>query len=174
MKYRINLLPKKELNITDKVIYFTFHYLRYILVITQLVVIGVFFYRFKVDQEIVDLKDTLQQKREIITVSQPILKAIHTIDVKAGFASGVVKQQKQYQSMMEYFLSIFPDKLSLTSMTIGDGSITFEGTTLDVQSVQIFLARLKSDGKFQNITLQRLDKTEFGYTFTFILKGFRA
>ena len=68
MKYKINLLLPKEKNWLDKVIYFGLNYLRYILVITQTVIIMVFFYRFKIDQEIVDLKDAVKQKQEIIIV----------------------------------------------------------------------------------------------------------
>ncbi|PJB87766.1 hypothetical protein CO083_05355, partial [Candidatus Roizmanbacteria bacterium CG_4_9_14_0_8_um_filter_34_12] len=64
MKYKINLLLPKEKNWLDKVIYFGLNYLRYILVITQTVIIMVFFYRFKIDQEIVDLKDAVKQKQE--------------------------------------------------------------------------------------------------------------
>lgn len=172
MKYHINLFPKKELDIVDKAVYFAFHYLRYILVITQLVVIGVFFYRFKVDQEIVDLKDTLQQKKEIIEVSQPILKEVQAIDIKSGFASQLVQKQKLYQSMMSYFLGIFPQKLVLSSLEIQNNSVTFTGTTADVTSVQIFLARLRKDAKFKTVNLTTLKKSEAGYTFSFALNNF--
>ena len=63
MKYQINLLQEKEKDISGKIIYFALHYLRYILVVTQIVVIAVFFYRFKIDQEVIDLRDELKQNR---------------------------------------------------------------------------------------------------------------
>ena len=74
MKYQINLLQEKEKDISGKIIYFALHYLRYILVVTQIVVIAVFFYRFKIDQEVIDLRDELKQKQEIVQVSSPLLK----------------------------------------------------------------------------------------------------
>lgn len=172
MKYRINLFPKKERNITDQAVYFSFHYLRYILVVTQLVVIIVFFYRFKVDQEIVDLKDTLKQKKEIITVSQPILQQAHAVDIKSGFATGLMKSQNKYQAMITYFLSVFPSKLSLSQLIIENDSVTFGGTAIDVSIVQVFLARLRTDGKFKNVNLLSLKKSDFGYAFNFVLNGY--
>ncbi len=57
MKYKINLLLKKEEGILDKIYIFLVNYLRYIIVITQFVVIGVFFYRLQVDQRVIDLKE---------------------------------------------------------------------------------------------------------------------
>ena len=65
MKYKINLITRRKEKVVDKVIYFVMNYLRYILVITQIIVIGVFFYRFKIDQEMVDLQEAVQQKKEI-------------------------------------------------------------------------------------------------------------
>ncbi|MDO8741626.1 MAG: hypothetical protein Q7J11_00595, partial [Candidatus Roizmanbacteria bacterium] len=61
MKYKINLLEKKETSLLDKLTFFGLNYLRYIIVITQLVVIGVFFYRFQIDQSIIDLKEGVNQ-----------------------------------------------------------------------------------------------------------------
>lgn len=41
--YDINLLPKEKNKLTDKILHFLLYYFRYIIVITQIVVIAVFF-----------------------------------------------------------------------------------------------------------------------------------
>jgi len=68
MRHRINLLEKKEQSLLDRLTFFGLNYLRYIIVITQLVVIGVFFYRFQIDQRIIDLKEGVEQKKEIVNI----------------------------------------------------------------------------------------------------------
>lgn len=82
MKYRINLLPQKETPLTEKIVYFALNYLRYIIVITQLVVIAVFFYRFQIDQKIIDLKESVDQKKEILQIVLPLLNQASNIDKK--------------------------------------------------------------------------------------------
>ena len=64
MKYKINLLSKRlnKQSFLKKLNYFTYNYLRYILVITQLVVMSVLFFRFSIDQRIIDLKDEIYQQ----------------------------------------------------------------------------------------------------------------
>ncbi|MFZ2026464.1 MAG: hypothetical protein WAV30_04220, partial [Microgenomates group bacterium] len=96
MKYKINLLPEKEKDLLDKSIYFVLHYLRYVLVITQIVVISVFFYRFKIDQEIIDLKDELQQKQEIVAVSEPLLKEAEIVDIKTKQTREILVDQARF------------------------------------------------------------------------------
>ncbi|NTU72626.1 PilN domain-containing protein [Candidatus Roizmanbacteria bacterium] len=172
MKYTINLFPPKEQNVVDKVIYFSFHYLRYILVFTQLVVIGVFLYRFQVDQEIVDLKDILNQKQEIVEVSQPLIKQVEGVDLKIKQASTVLKRQTTFQAMTSYFLNRFPEKLTLTKLKIDDKNIMFEGKTTDADSVRVFYYRLLKEKQFDVIELESLNKVESGYVFNFVLKNF--
>jgi len=101
MRYYINLLPVDELSIGDHIVYFSFHYLRYVLVITQLVVACVFFYRFKVDQDIIDLRESVSQKKQIAIAMAPILQDISENGRKTNAISNMLK--KQYAS--ELFLS---------------------------------------------------------------------
>ena len=96
MRYKINLLEKKELNLLDKLTFFCLNYLRYIIVITQLVVIGVFFYRFQIDQRIIDLKEGVEQKKEIVQIVLSDKNSQHFVNVldkaKEKYQTEVVKQ----------------------------------------------------------------------------------
>ena len=120
MKYQINLLKEKEKDISGKIIYFALHYLRYILVVTQIVVIVVFFYRFKIDQEVIDLRDELKQKQEIVQVSNPLLKEAQAIDLKTREIKDILDKQSSFQQMLSYFLSVFPNKMRVTHMVINE------------------------------------------------------
>ena len=90
MKYLINLFPSPEKSRTDKFIYFAFHYLRYILVITQFVAICVFFFRFKVDQDIVDLQEKADQKQSIIVATKDLLSRMQEVDAKKRIQNSTI------------------------------------------------------------------------------------
>ncbi|NTU46577.1 hypothetical protein HGA88_03040 [Candidatus Roizmanbacteria bacterium] len=174
MKYRINLLPPKERNIVDRVIYFSFHYLRYILVFTQLIVIFVFFYRFKVDQEIIDLKDALDQKQEIVAVSQPLVREVESMTNKITIIEKITKGQDTVSAVFSYIMSYFPASVSLTRLSITANGVVMEGATRDVIALRSYYYRLKSDARFAQINLSNLQKTELGYTFNLSLLNFNA
>ena len=172
MRYQINLLPPRDNNFTDRIIYFSFHYLRYILVVTQLVVIGVFFYRFQIDQQVVDLKDSIKQKSEIITVSNALLKDMKTIDTKIQSISNALEAQKKLESMYSYFLVTFPADLYLTKMELTGEGITLEGYTQNIKTVKQYHARLEKDKKFGEVKLDTIKREDSNYVFTFSLKKF--
>lgn len=172
MKYKINLANRKIEQPLDRVIYFALNYLRYILIITQIVVIGVFFYRFKVDQLIVDLEDSIEQKKEIILVSQPLLLQAKNSSFKLASSAAIIADQNISLAATNYILSLFPEKFFLQRLNIVKDTITMTGTTQDMESIQQFLNRMKKEGKFKTVSLTSIEKKEGGLIFSFEFKTF--
>lgn len=174
MKYSINLLSEKEKPLLDRVMYFFLNYLRYIIIITQLVVIGVFFYRFQIDQRIVDLKESVDQKKEIVQVVLPLLKEAELIDKRSSETKQIFQKQEQFSSMLQYFLSQFPTNISLINLEVTPDSLKATGNSFDARQLQAFYVVLKKDNKFVDIQLQNLRKTESGYSFVLSLSKFKG
>src|SRR3990167_3229620 len=174
MKYKINLLSLRQEKPLERIIYFMFNYLRYILVITQIVVIGVFFYRFKVDQDIVDLQDAIDSKKEIIQVSQPMIKEARQDAFKLKQVENILKEQKTFSNSIDYILSVFPEKFFLKNFSVTKETISMTGVTQDVSSVNLFLNRLKKEMRFRDIQLQNVSKKEDGFEFIFQFKTFKG
>ncbi len=172
MRYKINLLPPKEKSLVDKIIYFALNYLRYILVITQIIVIGVFFYRFKIDQEIIDLKEELQQKQEIVLVSSPLFKQAEATDIKINEVRQILVDQETLKEMIKYLLTRFPEKIYLDKMTIQENSFKLEGFTQDIKTLRVFFEKIKKENRFKTVNLKNVKKTDFGFSFSFILEDF--
>lgn len=172
MRYKINLLEKKEVGLIDKLTFFGLNYLRYIIVITQLIVIGVFFYRFQIDQRIIDLKEGVGQKQEIVKIVLPLLNEAAKIDKKTLIIEDILLQQKKFSEMLDYLLSSFPETITLTNMEIKGESIQITGDAINAQHLQAFYNSLKKEHKFKTVSLKSIKKMETGYTFTLFLEKF--
>ena len=172
MKYKINLLEKKETSLLDKLTFFGLNYLRYIIVITQLVVIGVFFYRFQVDQSIIDLKDGVEQKKEIVQIVLPLLNEAAKIDKKTSIIEETITKQKKFSTMVGYLIASFPETITLNNLEIKNESVKITGDSSNPQHLQAFFLFLKKDNKFKEVTFQNIKKTETGYSFILFLNKF--
>lgn len=172
MKYHINLVSHREMTFVDKTLYFLMHYVRYILVITQLTVIGVLFFRFKIDQSIIDLKDSIDQKREIITVFKPSFKEATRVDTQLTAIQKIVNEQDIQNQSIEYLLNRFPRDVSLRKLELNAGKYTLFGTTLDAQVLQTYYRLLKKENKFQTVELTNIKRDESGYIFTLTVDKF--
>lgn len=173
MKYKINLLPEKETSLIDKVMYFSLNYLRYIIVITQLVVIGVFFYRFQIDQRIIDLKESVDQKKEIVEIVLPLLQEASKIDQKSKEINIVLKKQQTFDAMIKYLISVFPETITLTNLESTEDSLKITGVAVNAKHLQAFFSLLKRDDKFSNVEFNSIKKTDTGYVFIMKLDKYR-
>ncbi|MDO8741545.1 MAG: PilN domain-containing protein [Candidatus Roizmanbacteria bacterium] len=172
MRYKINLLEKKDPGLLEKLTFFGLNYLRYIIVLTQLVVIGVFFYRFQIDQRIIDLKDGVEQKKEIVKIVLPLINEAAKIDKKTTLISEGIENQKLFSDMMEYFIASFPETITLSDMEIEGESLKIVGDASNAQHLQAFYSFLKKENKFKIVNLQNIKKTTSGYNFVLFLDKF--
>lgn len=173
MKYYINLFPEKEKDAVDKIMYFAFHYLRYILVITQFVVICVFFFRFKVDQEIVDLKDGLQQKRQIIESTKSLLNEVAFLETKTKSIGGLMSKQENFNGMYNYFIMNLPQDLVVNSINFTPSGINCEGYSVNPATIQQFKEQLINEQRFKTVNLESVRKSATGFAFTLKLEEFK-
>lgn len=172
MKYSINLFPEPEMDTVDKIVHFAFHYLRYILVITQFVVICVFFFRFKVDQDIVDLKESLSQKKEIVEATESMLDEVSYLDGKTQDLAEILRRQDQYFAMFRYFRETIPDDMQISRISYSDTTVEFAGAAVNPAVIQDYESRMNQEGRFNEVILGNLERTDNGFSFSVQLKEY--
>lgn len=173
MRYSINLLPKeRHKNVGDRVFYFILNYLRYIIVITQLVVIFVFIAKFSTDQRIVDLQESIDQKYEIVSVFQPLVKEAKATEFRMKEVEKVLVQQERLSLMLRYVMNNFPSTLTLKQLQVTEEIFYLRGITADPDVLRLFVEKMKSDAQFESVSLKTIKKTDEGFEFDIELQKY--
>lgn len=173
MKYHIDLSSHKSTSSLDHAVYFLLHYLRYILVITQLVVLGVLFYRFKIDQDISDLKYSLRQKQGFMSVAKPLMAQANIVNLQFSAVTGILNSQVTLAESIRYVLQSYPNDLFLTKLSVQNDTLELVGVTTNLQQLQSYYQKLKKENNFSTINLTKVDRRDFGYSFTLYLSGLK-
>lgn len=173
MKYRINLIYRKKESFTEKALYFIYHYLRYTIVITQIVVIFVFFNKIRYDQEIIDLQETISQQKEIFKVTKPLIEEYLIIKKKIDKIQNLFSSQKKLNNQWKYLLSVFPENINLIELRFEKNNFVLIGKTVDSGLIKAFYNRLKKDNLFHHVILEDIRKNDFDYSFTIKLGDFK-
>ena len=147
-RYHFNLLVKKQRALDTQVLGFFNKYIRYMLIVTQLVVLTVFFSKILLDQKIVDLKESIDQKNEIIKTAQPMIAANNRLASQVKLLSGLVEKQKVAGTLVMTVLDNVPESVSLESVQYSNNECTVKGVTYRPLDIKKFEARLKK--KFPN------------------------
>jgi Tfp pilus assembly protein PilN len=167
--YKINLLKRDDENLVNKVVYFCLHYLRYIIVITQIVVIVVFFYRFKIDQDIIDLKENVEQKQEIFKITLPLIEEAQAIDHKSNLIKSALKEQNDFSDQLNYVLSIIPEGMILKRLEFDNTTIRLTGIAADIRLIKMMTEKIKTEKKFKDITVNQVQKDLSVFDFIIVI-----
>lgn len=174
MRYEINLFPRKEVEIVSKTQYFVSHYLRYILVLTQFVVICVFFYRFSIDQLIIGEKEKLAQKRAIIIATKPLRDEMIKTQKSIKSVQTIFGIQDKWRSKIDYLLSVFPADVTLASLKDEGDTLRFTAVAKSPEIIKKMYGRILADKQFNKVQFGSFtikNKTE--YQFDMVLDQYK-
>lgn len=163
----INLLPKREEDFVDKALYFLLHYFRYVLIMTQIVVIAVFFLRFRLDQTVIDQEEEFASRQEIIKYGSPLIKEAQAIAFKQNAITKLLEDQNKTQEQLTYLFEAIPTEIHLTELIMDEKSLTIKGKTTVIQSVRLFVSKLKTDKQFKEVVIDDVTGAPaIGYEFS--------
>lgn len=169
-KQTINLLPHIEKPFTEKVLYFMLHYFRYILVITQMVVICVFFYRFVIDQQVIDQEELFKSKEAVLEFARPLVAEAKALDLKQSEIEKILDRQTALSQLLDLVFTTVPTSLTLTDVTYDQKKVEIEGVTREVNLIRQWYTRLLDSKFFSEITVNDVIRDPGGsYTFSFEL-----
>lgn len=167
--YEINLLPKKKSKVADKLLHFILYYFRYIIVMTQIVVISVFFFRFKVDQGVIDLKESFKQKQQILAVTIPIVEEAKAVEMKIDQVNAVLDQEELFLARLNFLLKSIPEGVTLRRLEILDQEISLEGTASQVFSIRSLHRKIAISQGFEAAEIISIER-ELDNSFDFLIK----
>ncbi len=175
MKYAINLFPHSTHPTVERLKYFGTHYLRYLLVFTQLVVICVFMYRFSIDQQIVDEKQKLSQKLAIIEATKSLRADLEKKQASIKQIQTIFAMQDAWQDQVAYIRTIFPKKATLRQLSMDEKSIKLSGSTDTRTIVQQLFQKITIDKKFKSVKLEQFTRDKDGmYQFEITMEGYQT
>lgn len=170
--YNINLLPKGNQRVSDRLIYFGLHYFRYIIVITQIVVISVFLFRLREDQKVIDEKEKFKQNQQILELTIPLIDEAQAVEKKTGIIQTLLSNQDRNAQKLSSIVGLVPSEIILTSVEVNDDITLIKGSSVTVNIIKTFNEKLKTNPAFENSEIRTVDRiTEGDYEFAIIVES---
>ena len=163
----INLLPGKEPAFGEKFLTFSLTFGRYIIIGTEIVVLVAFLSRFKLDRDLIDLKDQIKEKQRILSTQKQIEEKVNNLQLRlwqikladAAGGSGILA--------LPQIASLTPENITYKSITMNQDTITIIGFANETGDIYRFVDSLKSAGIFKQdtVSLEKIERTKPEETF---------
>lgn len=156
----INLLPEDDFEKTSfgRFIKWALSVGRYIVVFTELIVILAFLSRFKLDRDLTDIHESIEQKKAIIASAQELEREIRGLQDNLMKINEVTKKQNPYSSFITSFARIVPDEVTIENLTLEKDRLSLSCTSLTPEGIGLFIYQLKQSPKFSNISIEDITR----------------
>ncbi len=156
---QINLLSQDDFSHTSlgRVSSWALSIGRWIVVITELIVIAAFIARFKLDRDIANLSDEINQKQAIIKAYAPFEAKFRTTQQRLQVADQALAQQSNYDSILAEINKALPNDVVLSSIDIKDTELTIKATALTEPGMAGMQAQLQQSPLFARVGLVKVD-----------------
>lgn len=153
----INLLPKKEDSFLTQFLDWALTIGRLLIILTEIVALGTFLYRFTLDMQLVDFHDKIKNDSFILINFKNAEDTFR--DIQARLAS-----VKQYNAVANTTGNVFADiiKMGQGKVTFKDLSVSTQLATISLQAatgkaVKQFVDALKNDPSVTSVVVDKVD-----------------
>lgn len=154
-KININLVIKDEVeSFSGQLLSWILTYGRYIIIITQIVVLSVFFLRFKLDRDHTDLKESVSQKQALVESVGDLEAEIRRVQNTLSNISQISKNQDILLKVLDYLEENTPSDTTFSKLSLSPDKISFSVTSSNLRSFNFFLLRLEQDNKLKDVNLE--------------------
>lgn len=158
----INLLPASdfELSFWGRFLKWAVTAGRYIIIVTEMVVIAAFLSRFKLDQDVSDLASTLEGERNVLEAQRETEMEFRGVQARLAAAETMLNSQLGVEKKINQIVEKIPSPVKLASLEVGASSVKLEARTLSEQSLGEMLMRMSRDPDIKAVEIENVTADE--------------
>ncbi len=135
---------------------------RFIVVFVEIIVVAAFIYRYKLDNDISNINSKIKDQEPYIQSLQSTENAVKQVQLQLQSIKVAKSNNPAFSSIIKIIADLTPTDITLTNITF-DRTQTFPATNIIISGVtpsnldlSAFLAALKKDPHFTQITLSNI------------------
>jgi len=154
-KEAINLLPKDsfEKSFWGRVLTWALSFGKWTVIVTQLVVVGAFLFRFGLDRKLTNLRKSIDEELANIHSYESIEDKYRVMQSRVRFLSPVVKEQEKKKAIFDSLVKLTPQDVWYQQVSIGNGSVNLNAYSASLNGFSRFIKLLQQSEDFRSITV---------------------
>ena len=157
-KTSINLLPQNEFEQTPlgKFLKWALTFGKYIVILTQLMVIAAFLFRFKLDRDLDNLNESIGQNQEVVTSYQDLEHKVRVLQNQLTSLKIITDDQFLIKTALQAISQSTPSQIEFESLTLAQDSVSIKGRSLNEVALATLIASLQNRSEFTDINVNSI------------------
>lgn len=147
---KISLLPtRKEIPTGEKFLNFCLTFGRYIVIGTEIIVFSCFLFRFKLDRQLEQLSESIEQKQAIVQSFDEQEGKIRLLQTQLEKIKEIKSDKRDPTVFLQNLTELLPPSVFLEDLTLKRNKVNLAATAYSSQDLAIFLNRIALSENFQ-------------------------
>lgn len=149
----INLIKNKQISVFDKLLNWTLSIGRLIVILTEVIAVITFLYRFSLDDSIVNLHSTIKQKQNIIIALKTDEESYRNLQERLVIADKYSKEADKFYQNISKIQDLISDDVKINNLTINKDKISLGIDTPSLVSLSRVIDSLKAQQNVKSINI---------------------
>ncbi len=152
----INLVGQ-NVSFADRFITWALSIGRVVVILTEVIALSAFLYRFSLDRELIDLHAKIKQEQAVILYLKDNEETFRNIQNRISFAGNFGKTAQSYVNILSDIISFAPGNITFNTISVQEDRIRVNFGTNSVSSLSEFVKKLKSYSKIASVNVEKIE-----------------
>lgn len=154
-KDAINLLPKDsfERSFLGRVLGWALSFGKWTVIVTQLVVVGAFLFRFGLDRKLTNLRKSIDEELATIRSYESIEDEYRVMQKRVQFLSPVVEEQEKKKKVFQSLVEVTPKDVWYQQVNIGKENVNLNAYSASLNGFGRYISLLQKSDEFRTINV---------------------
>lgn len=159
----INFIKKKEIAFLDKFTNWTLSIGRLIVIVTEIIAISAFLYRFSLDEKLVALHGEIKQKQSQLSLLKKDEENFRSLQDRLSLASTFSEEGTKTYKTFQDIVSFTPEDLKFNELILKKDQTTIDINVNSIPSLTQFVNSLKNYPNTKSVSVDNIENNpEFG------------
>lgn len=153
----INLAKDRQISSFDKFLNWTFTIGRLIVIITEVVAVIAFVYRFSLDEKIVDLHTQIKQKQSLVSALKNDESKYRNLQDRITLAANFSTKATKSNQIITDIVNLIPNQVKITNLILNKDRINLDVEVTSVSSLENFVSSLQTNQNIKSVNIDNIE-----------------
>ena len=153
----INLVKNKQIPLFDKFMDWALTVGRLIIILTEIVAVAAFIYRFSLDERLIDLHSSIKQKQTLVSLLKADEDKYRNLQDRIALASTLSEKNAKTNKIVLNIIELIPGGVKINNLILNKDRITIDADTNSVLALTNFINFLKDYPDIKSVSIDNIE-----------------
>ncbi|MBI4089377.1 MAG: hypothetical protein HY424_01560 [Candidatus Levybacteria bacterium] len=153
----INLVKNQQVPLLDRFMSWALTVGRLIVILTEIVAVIAFIYRFSLDEKLVDLHSKIKQKQTLISLLKSDENKYRNLQDRIALAATFSEKGSKANKTVKGIIDLMPPGIKIDNFTLNKDRINIDMNIASIPQLTAFINSLKSYPEIKSISIDNIE-----------------